>query len=68
MKLSRGNLPALALLLAVLVVNAVGLLPELSISRVEVNDKVLHFTLAERWCKPWSAAKIRWIACRRNGR
>ena len=48
MKPSRENLPALALLLAVLVVNAVGLWPELSISRVDLNDNVLHFTLVER--------------------
>ena len=48
MKPSRENLPALALLLTVLVVNAVGLWPELSISRVDLNDNVLHFTLVER--------------------
>jgi Dolichyl-phosphate-mannose-protein mannosyltransferase len=48
MKLSRETLPALALLLTVLVVNAVGLWPELSISRVDLNDNVLHFTLVER--------------------
>ena len=48
MKPSRENLPALALLLTVLVVNAVGLWPELSISRVDLNDNVFHFTLVER--------------------
>src|SRR5260370_29508424 len=48
MKPSRENLPALALLLTVLVVNAVGLWPALSISRVDLNDNVLHFTLVER--------------------
>ena len=41
-------MPALALLLTVLLVNAVGLWPELSISRVDLNDNVLHFTLVER--------------------
>ena len=48
MKPSRENLLALALLLTVLVVNAAGLWPELSISRVDLNDNVLHFTLVER--------------------
>ena len=48
MSLSRENLPALALLLAVLIVNAAGLWPEISISRVDLNDNVLHFTLVER--------------------
>ena len=48
MKLTREHLAALALLLAVLVVNAVGLWPETSISRVDLNDNVLHFTLVER--------------------
>ena len=48
MNLSREHLVALALLLAVLAVNAVGLWPETSISRVDLNDNVLHFTLVER--------------------
>ena len=48
MKLSRENLLAIALLLAVLVANAAALWPEISISRVDLNDNVLHFTLVER--------------------
>src|SRR5580704_357110 len=48
MNLSRQKLAALAILLAVLVVNAAALRPELSISRVDLNDNVLHFTLVER--------------------
>ena len=48
MNLSRENLPALALLVAVLVVNAAGLWPELAVSRVDLNDNVFHFTLTER--------------------
>src|SRR5580692_6978641 len=45
---SREHLTALALLLIVLIVNAAGLSPEISISRVDLNDNVLHFTLVER--------------------
>jgi uncharacterized membrane protein len=45
---SREKLLAVALLLAALVVNAVGLWPEISISRVDLNDNVFHFTLVER--------------------
>ena len=48
MKLSRENLLAIALLLGVLVANAAALWPEISISRVDLNDNVLHFTLVER--------------------
>ena len=48
MKLSRQDLLALLILLAVLIANAVGLSPELSISRVDLNDNVYHFTLCER--------------------
>ena len=48
MNFSREKLLAFALLLTVLVVNAVGLWPELSISRVDLNDNVMHFTLVER--------------------
>jgi hypothetical protein len=48
MKLTREDSLALLLLLAVLLVNAVGLWPELSISRVDLNDNVYHFTLIER--------------------
>ncbi len=36
------------LLLTVLVANAVGLWPELSITRVDLNDNVFHYTLIER--------------------
>ena len=48
MKPARENLPALAILLIVLVVNAAALWPELTISRVDLNDNVFHFTLTER--------------------
>src|ERR1700730_12214923 len=48
MKPVRENLLALVLLLTVLVVNAAGLWPELSISRVDLNDNIFHFTLVER--------------------
>src|SRR5437016_3244487 len=48
MKPYRENRLALILLLAILVVNAAGLWPELSISRVDLNDNVFHFTLVER--------------------
>src|ERR1039457_5717685 len=48
MKLSRENLLALVLLLTVLGMSAAGLWPELSISRVDLNDNVFHFTLVER--------------------
>src|SRR5260370_16083237 len=48
MKPSRENLPALANLITVWLVNAAGLWPELSISLVDLNDNVLHFTLVER--------------------
>ncbi|MBZ5677905.1 MAG: glycosyltransferase family 39 protein [Acidobacteriia bacterium] len=48
MKLRRENLLALMLLCAVLAVNVTALWPELSISRVDLNDNVFHFTLIER--------------------
>ena len=48
MNLSREKLLPFALLLTVLVVNALGLWPEISISRVDLNDNVFHFTLVER--------------------
>jgi hypothetical protein len=48
MRPSRENLAALALLFAVLIVNAAGLWTELSISRVDLNDNVLHFALVQR--------------------
>jgi uncharacterized membrane protein len=48
MKPARENLPALAILLIALVVNAAALWPELSISRLDLNDNVFHFTLTER--------------------
>src|ERR1035437_2483539 len=48
MKPSRENLLALVLLLTVLGMSAAGLWPELSISRVDLNDNVFHFTLVER--------------------
>jgi len=48
MKPTREDSLVLLLLFAVLIVNAVGLWPELSISRVDLNDNVSHFTLIER--------------------
>jgi len=48
MKPARENLPSLAILLIVLAVSAAALWPELSISRVDLNDNVFHFTLTER--------------------
>src|SRR4051794_27277504 len=48
MRPSRENLTALVLLAAVLVANAIGLWAELSISRVDLNDNVLHFALVQR--------------------
>ena len=49
MKPSRENLLAIALLLVVLVGHAAVLWPEISISRVDLNDNVFHFTLVERF-------------------
>ena len=48
MKPSRENLLTIALLLIVLAANAAALWPEISISRVDLNDNVFHFTLVER--------------------
>ena len=48
MKLTPENLLARALLCTVLAVNVAALWPELSISRVDLNDNVFHFTLIER--------------------
>ena len=48
MKRRRESLLALAILCAVLAVNITALWPELSISRVDLNDNVFHFTLIER--------------------
>ena len=45
---SRENLLAWAVLLAVVLASAIALWPELSISRVDLNDNVFHFTLIER--------------------
>src|SRR5271156_4255981 len=47
MKLRREQLLPLSLLLLALTFNAVGLLPELTITRVDLNDNVLHFPLIE---------------------
>ena len=40
MKLSRPDILAFLILLAVLIANAIGLSPELSISRVDLNDRI----------------------------
>jgi uncharacterized membrane protein len=45
---SRVSVAAGLILLAVLVVNAVALRAELTVSRVDLNDNVFHFTLIER--------------------
>ncbi|MBS1858592.1 MAG: glycosyltransferase family 39 protein [Acidobacteria bacterium] len=45
---SREKLLSLVLLLAIVVSNAAALWPEISISRVDLNDNVFHFTLVER--------------------
>ena len=45
---SREEWSARVLLLAVLIVNAAGLWPELSVSRVDLNDNVSHFAMVER--------------------
>ena len=47
MKFLNARLVALAILAVVLIVNAVGLVPELTISRVDLNDNVMHFPLIE---------------------
>ena len=41
------QLPVLVLA-AILIVNAAALWPELSISRVDLNDNVMHFALVDR--------------------
>jgi len=48
MRLSRASVATSLLLFALLTVIAVGLWPELSISRVDANDNVFHYTLVER--------------------
>src|SRR3954451_7303502 len=45
---SREEWWARVLLLAVLIVNAAGLWPDLSVSRVDLNDNVSHFAMVER--------------------
>ena len=47
MKPSREYPLAIALLLTVLIANAAGLWPELTITRVDLNDNVFHFPLIE---------------------
>ncbi|MGH9558595.1 MAG: hypothetical protein ACRD30_05095, partial [Bryobacteraceae bacterium] len=47
MKLSREKIVALCLLAASLLFNTVGLWPELTISRVDLNDNVFHFPLIQ---------------------
>ncbi len=45
MRVSKERLVALSLLAAVLLANAIGLAPELSISRVDRNDNAMHYPL-----------------------
>ncbi|HLX44843.1 MAG TPA: glycosyltransferase family 39 protein [Bryobacteraceae bacterium] len=47
MKLRREHILPFSLLVLALSFNAVGLLPELAISRVDLNDNVLHFPLIQ---------------------
>src|SRR5260370_30982437 len=48
MQLIRQAFPVRLLLLGVLLANAAWLWPELSVSRVDLNDNSFHFALAER--------------------
>src|SRR4051812_39686477 len=48
MKAPRETVVSIALLSCVLLVNAFALWPETSISRVDLNDNVFHYTLIER--------------------
>lgn len=48
MRWNREHLLSTCLLLLVLLANAVALWPELTISRVNLNDNVLHYSLVER--------------------
>src|SRR3954452_8917849 len=48
MKDARDTIVSAALLACVLLTNAVALWQETSISRVDLNDNVFHFTLIER--------------------
>src|SRR5215467_3346496 len=45
---TREKLYSVILLCLVLAVHSIALLPELSISRVDLNDNVFHYTLVER--------------------
>src|SRR4051812_3217619 len=48
MRVPRETIVSIALLSCVLLANAVALWPETSISRVDLNDNVFHYTLIER--------------------
>ena len=48
MKAPRETLVSIAVLSCVLLVNAFALWSETSISRVDLNDNVFHYTLIER--------------------
>src|ERR1700685_3802207 len=47
MRVSKEGMVALLLLASVLAANAVGLAPELTISRVDLNDNAMHFPLVQ---------------------
>jgi hypothetical protein len=47
MKNSRENIIAVCILAAVLIVQAIALAPELTVSRVDLNDNVMHFAIIE---------------------
>src|SRR5436190_17482039 len=48
MKAPRERMVSIALLSCVLLINASALWPETSISRLDLNDNVFHYTLIER--------------------
>ena len=47
MKIRREQILPLCLVLAAVAFNGIGLLPELTITRVDLNDNVLHFPLIQ---------------------
>src|SRR5579871_6659839 len=47
MKSSKEHIIAFSILAVVLVIHAIALAPELTISRVDLNDNVMHFGIIE---------------------
>jgi hypothetical protein len=68
MRLTLESVLALALLLAVLLVNGFGLRAELEISRVHQNDNASHYPWWRAWWKRPGTAATRWISGAPNGR